>query len=283
MLLRLQKFFIPISFVLLLSCNTNTQGVSTAEKVTLIIQGSDKMKPLLLDLAVVFKSTYPNYEVHVTAVDSNPLVQDTSAVAMFSIELTHAEKKKRLKNSKVIPLEKVVIAHEPICVIVNTTNHVDSMGINYLRDIYLGKIKTWELNGHHSIPIKLCTRDSTSGISVFFKENVLKGKPFAKYAIPFKSSKAIVSFVERNATSIGYVAKRYVTHTVKPLSIALDSTSQVIDPKLSNIVNSKHQFTRPLFMYYSKKSKEKVKDFVNFIMSNEGDSLMMSSGYIPES
>ncbi len=91
---------------------------------------------------------------------------------------------------------------------------------------------------------------------------------------------AIIQSISQTAGAIGYVGLAYLNDAVKPISIAYEEGNYV-SPSLENAKNKTYPIVRPLYYYYEKSGGEKVRPFVDYILSEEGQQLVADVGYIP--
>lgn len=90
-----------------------------------------------------------------------------------------------------------------------------------------------------------------------------------------QSTGAILSSVESNKYAIGYVSYGSLNSKVK--SIAIDG----ISPTKENIKNGMYKVSRTFNIVVNKNNnKEVVKDFINFILSSEGQQVVENTKYI---
>jgi phosphate transport system substrate-binding protein len=69
------------------------------------------------------------------------------------------------------------------------------------------------------------------------------------------------------------------TDGVKPLKVVVNGDP--IEPTLENITSKRYPITRPLYMLTNGEPGGAVKEFLDFIMSEEGQQIVASADYIP--
>ena len=52
-------------------------------------------------------------------------------------------------------------------------------------------------------------------------------------------------------------------------------------PSVSGAQDGTYPIARPLYYYYEKSKADKVKPFVDFILSEEGQKIVLEVGYVP--
>ncbi|MEG2068118.1 MAG: substrate-binding domain-containing protein, partial [Tannerellaceae bacterium] len=125
------------------------------------------------------------------------------------------------------------------------------------------------------------SRETSSGTYEFFKENVLKNKNYMSSILSMPATGAIIQSVGQTKGAIGYVGLAYVNKEVKPLHVSYNAGKSYIEPSLANAKNKSYPIVRPLFYYYDAKSEAKVKPYIDYVLSAEGQGLVKEVGYIP--
>jgi len=87
---------------------------------------------------------------------------------------------------------------------------------------------------------------------------------------------AFLSVVARNKKAIGYVGYGYLNDTVKVLFV------NSVEPTIPNGKSGKYPIARKLYMYVNDvKIKPAAQNFIDFILSPEGQSIVKETGFIP--
>jgi len=71
-----------------------------------------------------------------------------------------------------------------------------------------------------------------------------------------------------------------VREDVERAQIALPTTIEGIAASKKTVLSGKYPYSRPLFMYTNGEPKGLVKDFIDFILSEEGQKLVEKEGFI---
>ena len=88
------------------------------------------------------------------------------------------------------------------------------------------------------------------------------------------SNQAIASTVAKTPGAIGYVGLGYLSSQVKALT--LDG----VMPSRETVLNNKYKLSRPLFMYANGTPQGVIKDFLDFVLSAEGQKLVEEAGFV---
>ena len=265
---RIILFFSALALV----CST-----ATAQKM----KGSDTVLPLAQKEAENYLKKNPSASVTVTGggsgVGISSLIENTTDIAMASRKMKFDEKIK-MQNGGKSPVEKVV-AYDALAVIVNPANKVSQLTRQQLEDIFTGKITNWKEVGGADMKIVVYSRETSSGTYEFFKEHILKNKNYMSGILSMPATGAIIQSVAQTPGAIGYVGLAYLNSDVKALKVSYDGKT-FVTPSYENSKNKTYPVIRPLYFYYTKANEAKVKPFVDYVLSPEGQKTVKSIGYI---
>jgi phosphate transport system substrate-binding protein len=293
------KFFIPtliliMSVLVIISCKKKDDGLT---KSVITVKGSDTMVNLAQKWAEVFMQNNPGASIQVTGGGSGTgvaaLLNGTTDLATSSRELKESE----LENAKSRGIEPNVIevALDGLAVIVHPDNKFDNITIKQVSDIFSGKIKNWNELGGPDMPITLYGRENSSGTYEFFKEHVLgrdeNGRQidYAASTQVLQGTAALGEAVARDIKAIGYGGVGYFAerNDVKILHVKQDENSPAISPSEDGKVNYEaiwsgdYSISRYLYSFTNGEPQGALKNFIEFILSEEGQKLVMAMEYIP--
>ena len=247
------------------------------------IKGSDTCLPLSQSEAESYMKKYPNTSIAVTGggsgVGLSALITGTTDIAQSSRSMKMDEKLKMQEAGKAI--KEVIIAYDALAVIVNPFNSVSQLTREQLEGIFTGKITNWKEVGGENSKIVVYSRETSSGTYEFFKTNVLNNKNFASNALLMPATGAIVQSVGQTKGAIGYVGLAYLEKTVRALKVSYDKGKTYVLPSVESAMNKTYPITRPLYYYYLKNIDKTVSPFVNYILSLEGQKIVLTVGYVP--
>jgi len=263
--------------------------VFAANKNSIQVKGSDTMVNLSQAWAEKYMQENPGELVAVTGGGSgtgiSSLISKTCDIANAS--RTIKEKEIALAKQRGVNPYEIKAALDGLAVVVNPKNPVNKLTIRQLADIFTGKVKNWKEVGGENEQIVLLSREVNSGTHVYFKEHVLRGgdpngrEEFAPGALLLSSSQAIADEVSQNTAAIGYYGMGYISKNQKPVMVAKDEKSEYEMPSIENVVNGKYPISRPLFLYTNGEPKGPVKKFVDFILSKEGQYIVLATDFVP--
>lgn len=268
-----------------------------AQKTSISVKGSDTMVNLSQKWAETYMNEHPDVSIQVTGGGSGTgiaaLLNNTTHIANSSRDIKDKEKESAARNN--ITPKQYEVALDGIAIIVNTTNNVDNLTIKQLSDIFSGKIKNWKELGGQDMEIVLYGRENSSGTYEFFKEHVL-GKDASGKSVDYASSTQVLQgtaslgeAVARDPKGIGYGGVGYFAqrNDVKILHIRKDESGAAISPVDNNKVNyeaiwsNEYPISRYLYCYTNGEPQGAVKEFMDYIVSEEGQKIVETMEYIP--
>lgn len=258
-------------------------SVMNAQKVVCKIKGSDTCLPLSQKFAEVYGNKNPGSGISVigggSGVGIAALLSGTTDIAQASRKMKIDEKMKVQESGKA--LKEVVIAFDALSVIVNPSNPVSKLTREQLESIFTGKFTNWKQVGGQDLKIIVYSRETSSGTYEFFKEVVLKKKNFASNALLMAATGAVVQSVSQTKGAIGYVGLAYLEKNIKPIQVSFDQGKNFVIPSVENAKTKKYPITRPLYYYYIGSTEAAFKPLINFILSAEGQKIVLAEGYVP--
>ena len=94
-------------------------------------------------------------------------------------------------------------------------------------------------------------------------------------------SKDVADLVEKTPCAIGYRGLAYATDHLKMVCIATDGADACVSPSVETASNRSYPIARPLFMYTNGEPQGAIKDYMDWIMSDVGQCILVKKGYAP--
>ncbi len=182
---------------------------------------------------------------------------------------------RELKEDEAAELDATVIGIDGIALVVHPNNKVEDLTMEDLAKIYAGEITNWKDVGGDDKAIVVVGREDGSGTRDGF-ESVVMGDKTAQYAQELESTGSVINAVGTTEGAIGYASLANVDDTVKALKIdGAEATEE-------NIKAGTYKVQRPFICAVKKGSENQlVKDYIDFILSAEGQELVRAQGAIP--
>jgi len=274
----MKKKLITLSLVVMM-----LPALLSAQKVVCKIKGSDTCLPLSQRFSEAFMKKAPGSSISVigggSGVGLSALISGTTDIAQSSRSIKMDEKMKLQDAGKV--LKETTIAFDALAIIVNPANKVSQLTREQLEGIFTGKITNWKQVGGDDLQIIVYSRESSSGTFDFMKEHVMSNKNYAKTALMMPATGAVVQSVSQTKGAIGYVGLAYLEKGVKALKVSFNKGKTYTEPSIETAKSKTYPITRPLHYYYLGSIEGKIKPLINFILSAEGQAIVLKEGYVP--
>jgi phosphate transport system substrate-binding protein len=247
------------------------------------VKGSDTMVILAQRWAEIYMAKHPGVTVQVTGggsgVGISALINGTTDICNASRPMKQSEVDKLKARFNVLGVE-IKAAKDGLAIYVNESNPVQELSIDQLRGIYTGAITNWKDIGGPDAKIILYGRENSSGTYVYFKDNVLKGDDFSPMTQTMPGTAAVVNAVSKDKSGIGYGGAAYAKG-IRDVKVKKDAASPGYLPTEENVKSSKYPISRYLYLYTRNRPTGTLKEYIDWILSSEGQQIVTKVGYFP--
>ena len=268
-----------ITLILTLACLILTLivPISQAGEGQLVVQGSTTVLPIAQAAAEVFMQNNSQANISVRGGGSG---NGIAALIEGTCDIADASRPMKVKEILLCQKKGVspvphVVAMDGIAVIVHSSNPIQGLNMEEIKDIYTGKITNWKELGGKNLKIVVVSRDSSSGTFETFETIILKGKKVIPESLAQASNQTVATVISTTKGAIGYVGLGYISNTVKALQV------NGVIPEQETVVSGKYPISRPLYMYTDGAPQGVAKDFLEFICSEEGQKIVEEQGFVP--
>jgi phosphate transport system substrate-binding protein len=261
-------------------------------KISIRVDGSDTMVNLAQAWAEEYNKSHPDVSVQVSGGGSGvgiaALIDGVTDLANASRKMKDKELKRAKANTGKEPKE-FIVAKDALAVYVSKENPLDSITIQQLADIYGegGETTKWSQLGVEntacsSDEITRVSRQNNSGTYHYFREAVLgNARDYKLGSIDQSGSKDVVALVSRTPCAIGYSGMGYRTDEVKWLQVAAEEGGTPVEPNVDSAREGAYPIARPLQIYTLGEPSGPLKDYIDWILSDEGQKIVLDLGYVP--
>jgi phosphate transport system substrate-binding protein len=239
------------------------------ERADLTLAGSTSIQPFADKWAEVFMETHPDYGVNVQGGGSSAGIQACKSgacqIGMASRELKGDEK----------DLVEIVIARDGLAIVVHPSNPVRGAKVAEIKQIFAGDLRNWRYLGGPDRAITVVTREEGSGTRGAFQELVMGKTRIFAGAITEDSNGTVREIVAHDPHSIGFISLGLVNEQVRALD--LDGAAATDE----NIRNGTYRLVRPFLFVSRGEPAGHAKEFIDFVLSDEGQALVMKEGLLP--
>ncbi|MCU0982645.1 MAG: phosphate ABC transporter substrate-binding protein [Pirellulaceae bacterium] len=255
------------------------------------VEGSDTMVNLAQAWAETYNLKHPEVCIQVlgggSGVGIASLIDGNCDMANSSRQIKADESQKVAAAHGAEPKE-IVVGYDALAIYVHKSNPADTISLAQLAEVYGwdGAITRWsQLDGGHRWDardtIVRVSRQAGCGTYSYFREAVLgKQRDFKLGSVDQSGSKAVVALVSKTPNAIGYSGMGYQIPEIKMLRVAQRAGQPGVSPTSENAKNGSYPITRPLLIYTVGEPAGPVKDYLDWIHSAEGQTVVRELGYV---
>ena len=253
-------------------------------------KGSDTLVNVAQAWAEAYAQINPNVAVAVTGGGSGTGIAALigGSVDIASSSRSMKEEEFEMANERGVVPNELIVGYDAIAIYIHPDNPIDEFTLDQLADIYgeNGTAESWSqlgitVPGCSSDEIVRVSRQNSSGTYVYFQEAILGESDLRLGSRDMAGSSEVVDLVEKTACAIGYSGLAYATEEVKVPCLMTEDGGNCIAPSTTSAVDGTYPIARPLFMYTNGQPEGVTKDYIDWILSDEGQCIILNKGYAP--
>ncbi len=261
--------------------------------------GSDTLNNLMTFWAESFRKKYPNVNIQIEGKGSSTappaLIEGTAQLGPMSRKMKKDEEE-AFEGKYGFKPTTIGVALDSLAVYVNKDNPIEALDIKEVDAIFSKTLKcgaasaitTWggvDLTGQWAnMPISLYGRNSASGTYGYFKSKALCKGDYKDTVKEQPGSASVVLGVTEDKGGIGYSGIGYKTSGVKAIALSKKG-GEAYEPNYENVLSGKYPLGRLLYINVVKEPNKPlpklVKEFLKFVLSKEGQEIVIKDGYLP--
>ena len=217
-----------------------------------------------------------------------------SAMINGTVDIANASRRMReseleaARGRGIDPIE-FVVGYDALAVFLHQDNPIESFAIPQLAEIYGegGAVESWSqigvtIPGCSSGEIVRVSRQNNSGTYAYFREAILGDiREYKLGSRDMHGSKDVVDLVENTPCAIGYSGLAYATDHVKMPCISGADGEECVAPSVEAAVDQSYPIARPLLMYTAGQPEGAIKEYMDWILSDVGQCIILDKGYAP--
>jgi phosphate transport system substrate-binding protein len=283
------RIVLAATVALTLSCGGGS-GDGRGERTLIQNKGSDTLVNVAQAWAEVYGEVHSNVAVAVTGGGSgtgfSALINGTVDIANASRQIRDSEIE-AARERGFDPVE-FIVGYDALAVFLHPSNPLSEFTFSQLASIYRegGAFDSWAdlgvtVPGCNSGEIVRVSRQNNSGTYAYFRETVLEEGEYKLGSRDMHGSSEVVDLVEATPCAIGYSGLAYATDHVKMPCVAAEEGAPCVAPSMETAVNRSYPISRPLFMYTAGTPEGATKEYLDWILSDEGQCILVEKGYAP--
>ncbi len=246
-----------------------TGGCGRKAETAFTVAGSTAFQPFAEKLADQFMTSHPDVAVTVQGGGSSLGIQSalsgTAQIGMADLVVL---------PPAAAELTPVVAARDGIAVIVNPANPIKTLTTDQIRAVFNGTTRSWKDLGGEDRPIRVVSRETGSGTRSSF-EQVLGGISLLREALVQDSNGTIRETVANDRDSLGYLSHGLLNDKVSAVNVDGVACTE------ADILAGTYKLVRPVYLLTKGPPAGAVKDFIDYILSQEGQDTIKQDGLLP--
>ena len=259
-------------------------GSGCSKTAAIHISGSSTVLPVVSRAAEQFRLTHPGLNIIVNAggsgVGINQLGEGKIEIGMASRDITPSE----IGKYPGVQFVTHIIGKDAVAPVVSSEIYdagIQALSLEQIARIYRGEIRNWKELGGPDREILVIDKEQARGTRHVFMEVVLGDKtanaPGADLVLGSNNEEQTA--LAQSDAAIGMLSNAWINADVKALGIIMPDR-RIIYPTRENIANGTFPITRTLLLITNGQPQGKVKAFIDFILSKEGQKIVEESGYV---
>jgi len=271
------KYILSVLIVIafFLACN---------KKESISIAGSTTVLPVISIAAEQFKKSNSTINIIVNSggsgVGINQLGESKIQIGMASRDITTEE----IAKYPNVEFNPISIGKDAVVPVVSSEIYesgLTALTIEQIAKIYKGEIVNWNEVGGPDREILCVDKEKSRGTRHVFMEIVMGDKEADASGadLVLGSNNEEQTVIIQSDAAIGMLSNAWLNKDVRGLNIVMpDST--IIEPSLEKIISGEFPITRDLFIILNGKPEGKTKEFIDFILSEQGQKIVEDAGYV---
>lgn len=267
-------FVITLALVMTACGNDAEEDTKSAKDglTTIAISGSTSVGPLAEKLAYKYEENN-DVKIEINQIGSSAgitnAINGVSEIGMSSRDLKQEEVDSGL--------QEIVIAYDGIVVVTHPSNKVKDLTLEQVKKIFTGEVTNWKEFGGDDMEIVVVSREDGSGSRDAFQEIVdYSSGELVRSAIIASGNGNIKTTVAMNKHAVGFISFEYVDESISTIDIdGVEATAE-------NVLQQTYKLSRP-FLFVAKEGSlsEAGQQFIDFILSPDGQVIVSETGAIP--
>jgi phosphate transport system substrate-binding protein len=294
--------YIPVFGLLLILSSCGGMGKKgtneTPTRGSIRIIADESFQPLIETEVFTFTHLYtsakikPVFKPEVDVI--NDFMKDSVKVIVTSKKLTDYQIQ-YLRDTQIIA-RTTTYAYDALALITNRENKDTLLKYNTVKDIFLGRIKTWKEIDEKSKQgdIRVIFDNNKSGNIRYFKELFEIKDSLSKNFFAVNNNAEVVNFVSRNPDALGIISVNWISdkndsltmNFIKKVNVVAISQQFVNDgsyyrPHQGFIYDKSYPFVREIYLISRETFSGLGSGFINWACAEQGQRIVLKSGLVP--
>jgi len=288
------------ALILMASCGSMGKKAvnETPTRGNITIIADESFQPLIETEVYTFTHLYtgakikpvykPEYDV------INDFMNDSVKVIVTSRKLSDYQIQ-TLRDTQIVA-RTTTFAHDAIAIITHPDNQDTLLKYNTVRDIFLGKLKSWkDINQNSKLGDLNIIFDNKKSANIrYFKELFNIKDSLSKNFYAVNSNEEVVNYVSRNPNSLGLISVNWISDRDDSTSMSFINKVNVVAvsqqfindgtfyrPHQGSIYEKSYPFVREIYLISRETFSGLGSGFINWACGELGQKIVLKSGLVP--
>jgi phosphate transport system substrate-binding protein len=262
------------------------------------IVSDESFQPLIETETYTFTHLYTNAKIKPVFKPEydviNDFMNDSVKVIVTSKKLTDSQI--QFLRDTLIIARTSSYAYDALALITNRENHDTLVKYNAIKDIFLGKIKTWkEVNENTKLgDISVIFDNTKSGNIRYFKELFEIKDTLGKNFFAVNNNSEVINYVSKNPNALGIISVNWISDKKDSLTMSFINKINVIAvsqqyvndgnyyrPHQGFIYDKSYPFVREIYLISRETFAGLGSGFINWACAEQGQRVVLKSGLVP--
>jgi phosphate transport system substrate-binding protein len=275
---------------------TGTNETPTRGKITIV--ADESFQPLIETEVFTFTHLYVNAQITARYKPEFDVIEDfmNDSVKVIVSSKKLSDYQIQYLRDTLIVARTSAFAYDALALVTNLSNTDSLLTYNTVKDIFLGKVKTWkDVNPKSKLgDIRVIFDNNKSGNIRYFKEefgikDTLKGNFFA-----VNSNPEVINFVSRNPNALGIISVNWISDKDDSLSMSFTKKVNIIAvsqkfvndgsfyrPHQGFIYDKSYPFVREIYLISRESFPGLGSGFINWACAEQGQRIVLKAGLVP--
>ena len=280
-----------VSILILFVAELSGCGRDDSGRAVIQNKGSDTLVNVAQAWAEEYQEIKPEVVVAVSGGGSGTGIAAMINGTVDIANASRAMKQKEIDLAKAQGQDPVqhIVGYDALAVYIHEDNPMKTYTISQLAEIFgeNGTVTNWsdlnvEVPGCSGQEMVVVSRQNNSGTYAFFRKAVLGSeREYRLGTRDMHGSKDVVDLVENTPCAIGYSGMAYATEHIAMACIGTEEGGNCVSPSVATASDRSYPIARPLFMYTNGEPQGHVKEYLDWILGDAGQCLILGNGYAP--
>jgi phosphate transport system substrate-binding protein len=296
----ISNIFLVVTILVFFACsNSNEPKKELIDNNRISVAVDESLRPVIEAEEMVFEAM--NDKKQIDFIYTNPaeamrlMLADSCKLAIIPRKANAIEQ--ATIDQEQYKFSQIKIAIDALAFIVNKENTDTNFTVSQIKQLMDGTATEWSqiFSKNKLRKLQVVFDNPGSGATQYFKDSLLNGKDLAKHCFAVNSNPEVIDYVEKNKNAIGIIGLNWISDkddskmkgflnrikVVEVIPRKITYESLTYKPIQANVAIRQYPFCREIFVIGRQANLTLGNDFLNFIVSDQGQRIILKAGLVP--